>query len=103
MEVIREYINSSDKSIRMDTIQMVPAFGDGSRILSEQTYKRQIKTQLLYPDSDRVVDSINIYTDADTSDFDPSGANNYSYVEWTNRSKTVRCNMTDLPIIGESV
>lgn len=103
MEITRMYKNSADETIRIDSIQMVPSFGSISRIPSEHTYRRELRKDLVFTSVDRVVDVIEIITDADSSDFNPSTINNYAYVEWTERNPTVRCNMSDLPVIGDTV
>lgn len=103
LEVTRVYMNSSDEVLRIDTIFMEPARNGiaGYVPLTSSTYRRIVEINKLYESTNRVVASITVTTDADNIDFDPSGSNNYLWCSWD--APPVRCNMSDLPRIGDTV
>jgi hypothetical protein len=104
MEVTRIYKNASDEVIRIDTIQMIKSANTLVCHPSQMTFTRKIKTELVHESLDRTIYDINLITDADSVDFDPSAFSSHNWVEWTNSGPNgVRCNMSDLPQIGETV
>jgi hypothetical protein len=98
----RIYKNSSEDTIRVDTMYLEATRDVIMSGVSQKTYARRIEKLLLCESADRVVTSIQIVTDADTVETgDVSGPLNYPYCSWS--STGAICNMSDLPIIGDSV
>ena len=103
MEVTRVYKNTSDETLRVDTILMHSKYNNWQKPDAQITYQRSVTTSLVAESTDRVIASVEIVTDADVIDFNPSTTNDYTYVEWTKRNRTIRCNMSDLPGVGDTV
>lgn len=106
LEFSRIYKNSTEDTIRIDTIRMTPTQMPSTVAMNasfERTYARTVeKAIVLGATSDRVVASVEIITDADQYEAPGSGAVNYNWVAWT-RLNNLRCNMSDLPQIGDTV
>lgn len=109
MKVLRIYKNSSEDILRVDTINMLPTTSTTAVGAVDATYYKSFSKEVYVEGSaSRVVSSIMINTDADTWESIPSAAANYNWVEWTTENgkalaRPVRCNMSNLPQIGDSV
>jgi len=105
MKLLRVYKNSSDDILRIDTINMLSTTSTTAVGAVETTYYRSLTKELYIEGSaSRVVASVLLNTDADTWESLPSAAANYNWVEWTvDGGNNIRCNMSDLPQIGDSV
>lgn len=104
MEVTRIYKNSSDESIRIDSISMRQTTNSLVFYPEQITYSRKLSTEKIYESTDRVVTEIVVITDADSLDYNPSVPNNYNWVKWTSVGVNgVLCNMSDLPQLGDTV
>lgn len=102
-EISRIYKNSADETIRVDSIIMIPTQSVNTSGSTRRTFARQLSTQLVLEGTgDRQISVISLITDAD--DYDPpgSGPANYEWASWESHGG-IRCNMTDLPKVGESV
>lgn len=102
MELSRVYKNSSDDIIRIDTIYLRSTGSEQTTGPVRKTWIRTVDTSLVLESSDRTVSSIQLVTDADTYDSSASGPQNYTWVSWSTHGG-VRCDMSDLPVIGETV
>ena len=104
MNVTRIYKNSADETLRIDSIIMIRTAAPPNVYPETMTYRRSLQTNLVFTGIDRTVASIELLGDYDSSDFNPSIANSYSWVAWSTFGENgVRCNMSDLPQVGESV
>lgn len=110
--VNRIYYNSSGQQIRTDTITMKPKmaafkFGTDEYSSIPVTYKRKVDTQIIDVHSDMTVGEISLI-----GNFTSRDATNADWCEWeldtgkvssgTRETKSVRCNMSDLPNVGDS-
>lgn len=103
LEVQRIYLNSAGDTIRIDEIFMNPTVSTTAVGAVTRTYRRDLKTSLvLEGGANRTVSSIQIITSANSYDYNASLPANYNWVEWTTISNS-RCNMSDLPQIGDDV
>ena len=101
-QITRIYKNSAGNTLRTDIINLTPTTTPMSTSVDAKTFKRELRTELRYEDADRVVDVIEVFTTADTVE---NVSGNYLYVEWTtgNADQGKRCNMSDLPKVGDTV
>ena len=103
LPVIRVYTNAASDTLRVDTISMEPTSNQLITGVNARTYTRRISISRIHETgAARTVAGIQITTSADTIE---TGSGDYTYVEWTtiNSGTTVRCNMSDLPGIGDTV
>jgi hypothetical protein len=101
-QVSRVYKNSTEDIIRVDTISMLPTGTPKNLGVTQGTFYRSVKTERYYEGGvSRTVNAILLVTSADSVDYDVSAAANYNWAEWT--TEKVRCNMSDLPQIGDTV
>jgi len=100
--ITRIYKNVTGDILRVDTIFMNATTDPISSGVSSKTFRRILNTQLHHGPANRVVTEIEIYTDADTIE---TATGNYTYVAWTggNAGTDYRCNMSDLPVVGDTV
>jgi hypothetical protein len=101
MYVTRYYKNSSDETLRIDEITFESTTNSLNKPIAQQTFARKVSVQKVLEALDRTVSTIALLTDADNYPFNVSGGNNYEWVSWNNPA--FRCNMSDLPQIGETV
>ena len=104
-EITRIYKNSDDEELRVDTIKMVPKYNTMAFIepkINIIPYKRELNKTILNTTITRTISSIEIIGDYDSCETD---SNDYLYAIWNNNSGTemIRCNMSDLPGVGDSV
>jgi len=101
-QVTRVYKNAAGTSLRVDSITMEANSNALTTGVAAKTYYRRISTSYIYEPADRDVASFQLVTDADTVEV-ISG--DYTYVHWTgkNNGVTVRCEMSDLPGVGDAV
>jgi len=101
-EVTRVYKNAAGDSLRIDTIHMRANSNALTTGVAAKTYYRSLTTTWMYEPVDRDVASFQLVTNADTVEL-VSG--DYTYVHWTgkNNGVTVRCEMSDLPGVGDTV
>ena len=103
LEISRIYKNSTDDTIRIDSITMIPTTSVLATGAAQRTYRRNVKTEVILEDSgDRQVYVISIVTSADSWESAVSAPANYNWVAWSGYGG-VRCNMSDLPQIGDLV
>ena len=98
LEVIRRYYNGSSVLLRTDTIWMQKKGNVIVRPATEITYQRVLRVRGNYTGGSRVVVSITVEGNFDTIE---SSSGNYLSAEWT--SPPALLNMTDLPVVGETV
>jgi hypothetical protein len=98
MELTRIYRNSNEDELRVDTIIMERRSNTISKNFQNHTFQRNLKTQFYFGPADRVVADIQVIGDF-TSIEQSSG--NFMYAEWASPPGT--CDMSDLPIIGDTV
>ena len=106
MEVTRIYKNSSEETLRIDSIIMKKTVSPNSYFVDQSnvTYKQEMVTNKIYESLDRVVADINIITDADEIvDYNPSVANNFNLVRWNVGLGYAVCNMSHLPQLGDTI
>jgi hypothetical protein len=101
MYVTRYYKNSSDEVLRIDTITFESTTNSLNKPITQKTYARKVSVELAIGALDRTVATIHLLTDANNYPFNVSGGNNYEWVSWDDPA--FRCNMSDLPQIGETV
>jgi hypothetical protein len=98
----RIYKNSEDETIRVDTIYLEATRDVIMSGVAQRTYARRVEKLLLFESSNRVVDVIQLVTDADViNSGEVSGPLNYPSCSWTATGAT--CGMSDLPVIGDTV
>lgn len=101
LEVTRIYKNASTETLRVDSIYMDPTSNTIATGTSRRTYYRRLSTSYLYGPASRVVDSIEVVTTADSAE---SASGDVTWVEWTKpTSGSIRCDMSDLPAVGDTV
>lgn len=100
MEILRQYKNSTEDLIRLDTIYMEAKQDVIATDKSSITYHRILKVQLVHGTglTDRVVAAIDIIGDYDNIEI---YTGNFLWAEWTSPSTIVH--MSDLPIVGDTV
>jgi hypothetical protein len=101
MYVTRYYKNSSDEVLRIDTITFESTTNSLNKPITQTTYARKLSVELALGALDRTIATVSLLTDANNYPFNVSGGNNYEWVSWDNPA--FRCNMSDLPQIGETV
>lgn len=101
----RTYKNDNGDILRLDNIIMEPTSGTLSSGTESRTWSRRLTKQLQHGFLDRVVATIEFITDADRVDTGswPSAYSDYTWAEWDWDSQVIRCNMSDLPKIGDTV
>jgi len=102
-DVTRVYKNAAEDIIRVDTMIMEPTTNVLTTGVSARTFRRRLKTELRASlAAGRVVATIDVYTNADTVEL---ATGNYTYVQWSNGNADTayRCNMSDLPAVGDTV
>lgn len=98
----RIYKNSSDETIRVDTIYLEATRDVIMSGVAQKTYRQRVEKLLVCESADRVVASIQLVTDADTVVAgEVSGPLNYPSCTWTATGATA--DMAGLPIIGDTV
>ena len=100
--VTRIYKNVTGDILRVDTMFMESTTDPISSGVDPKTFRRTLTTQRHHGPASRVVTEIEIYTDADTIE---TASGNYTFVAWTggNAGTDYRCNMSDLPAVGDTV
>jgi hypothetical protein len=100
--ITRIYKNAAGNTLRVDTINLTPTTTPLTTGVSAKTFKRELRIEYRHEDADRVVSVIELYTTADNVE-DVTG--NYKYAEWTtgNADQGKRCDMSDLPEVGDTV
>lgn len=98
MQVTRIYRNSAEYDLRIDSINMVRKQNTIASEASTHTFTRRLTTNNIYSTatSDRTVAEIEVI-----GDFDTIEGSSYAWAKWTSPQATV--NMTDLPVVGDSV
>ena len=101
LEVIRIYKNAAEDTLRVDTITWTSTMNTAIVGVAAKTYRRHISINKILSSGivDRTVAIIDISTNADI--IDPSG--NYTYVRWNTTNETIQGDMSDLPIITDTV
>lgn len=101
-DITRIYKNAAGNTIRTDIINLRATQVSSMSGVSAKTFYRELRTELRHEDADRVVDSIEVLTTANTIE---TVSGNYLWAEWTtgNATQGKRCNMSDLPIVGNTV
>lgn len=103
MYIIRSYLNSSEDVIREDNIFMSRKHHTIIDGVNAPTFNRIVNTDKAHYSagySDRVVNSITISGDYD---FIETDTGNFILASWEFGGTTVRCNMSDLPGVGDTV
>ena len=98
LELTRTYKNTDEDILRVDSIMMLPTTSGMMPPFQNQTYARNLNTRLVLGATSREVSSIEISTSADEYE-DSSG--DYLWVGWSSRG--IRCDMSDLPGVGDDV
>jgi len=98
MELVRQYRNAAGDDLRIDSIIMERRQVTSVSKATGHTFARQLSTRSVYNTSvsDRVVAEIEII--GDFNDIDGSA---YSWASWN--SPSTKCDMSDLPFIGDTV
>jgi hypothetical protein len=103
MNILRSYLNASGDVIREDNIYMSRKFHTMVDGIDAPTFNRVVVTDKAhysgYP-ADRVVSSITISGDYDDIE---TVSGNFLLASWEFGGTTVRCNMSDLPAVGDTV
>lgn len=99
LEVTRLYKNAGADILRVDSIYMDPTSNTLNTGIGSKTYYRRLNSSYMYGPADRVVASIEVITSADDADT----STDIEWVEWTTRSQTIRCDMSDLPKVADTV
>lgn len=100
-EVTRIYKNAATDTLRVDSIYMDATSNTIATGTARRTYYRRLSTSYLYGPADRDVASIEVVTTADSAE---SSSGNITWVEWTTpTSGSIRCDMSDLPDVGNTV
>jgi len=101
LQVIRTYKNGAGTTLRVDTIHWNATQNTSVVGINARTYRRvvQINKILNSGVADRDVAAIEIETDADTI----GAPGNYTTVQWTRSNETIIGDMSDLPIITDTV
>jgi hypothetical protein len=95
-------MNSAGDTIRVDTIYLEATRDVIMSGVAAKTYSQRVEKLAIYDSADRVVSSIQLITDADTVVTGVvSGPLNYPSCTWTSTGAV--CNMSGLPIIGDTV
>jgi len=103
LPVIRIYKNTAEDTLRVDTISMEATSNALTTGVNAKTYRRRLSVSYLHETgAARTVAGIQIISTADTFE---TVSGDYTYVEWTgiNNDTPVRCDMSDLPGIGDTV
>lgn len=105
LEITRIYKNSSDEELRIDTIIMEQNMNTMSfieRKKAAMTYKRRVTKTTLNTTATRTVASIELIGTYDSCE---TSSNDFLYAIWNDASgsEMIRCNMSDLPGVGDSV
>lgn len=93
----RVYKNASGNILRTDSISMTATSDTICTGTSKRTYSRAVNAKVVYGISDRVVASIQIESDATSAD----SSSDIAWIAWT--SPSVRCDMSDLPGVGDTI
>jgi hypothetical protein len=94
----RIYYNAGGDVLRVDTLTMEATSNTLCTGIATRTYHRTVKPLVIAGSvSDRVVGSIDIVTTASSKD----SSADILWIEWT--SPAVRCGMSDLPGVGDTV
>lgn len=105
LELTRIYKNTDGEELRMDTIIMEQKL-DGisfiERNKNNKVHKRLVNTIRLHTTTTREVTSIELVGNYDSCE---TVSGNYTYAIWNDKAgnEFVRCNMSDLPIVGNNV
>jgi hypothetical protein len=98
----RTYINTAGDTIRVDTIYLEATRDVIMSGVGAKTYAQRVEKLAIYEAADRVVASIQLITDADVVTTGVvSGPLNYPTCSWTSTGAV--CNMSGLPVIGDTV
>lgn len=99
LSLTRIYKNGAGDTIRIDSIYMSPTTSSFTTGINRKTFYRRLQTnKILVSSGSRTVASIEILTDCDTYE---ASSGNFTWVEWI--SPPCRCDMSDLPFVGETV
>ena len=104
LEVTRIYKNSHEDTLRVDTIYWTRTTSTLNIGTGLSTYARQLNTLNMVASIvvNRVVANIEVITNANT--IDGSGPPyNYQFVRWTRSNGIINGDMSDLPVIGDTV
>ena len=93
----RTYKNAAGNILREDQISMSATSDVICTGVNARTYSRQVRPITVSGISDRVVASITVTSSATSAD----SSADILWIEWT--SPSVRCGMSDLPGVGDSV
>lgn len=98
----RIYKNSSGDTIRVDTIYLEAKRDVIATGVAQKVYAQRVEKLLILETADRIVDGIQLVTDADTVvSGEVSGPLNYPSCTWTATGAVA--NMSGLPVIGDTV
>lgn len=100
MELNRVYFNDAGEIIRKDTIQMVRRFHPMVDGIQAPTFQRVVRTDATYIAANRAVVLIQVGGDFDAIE---TVSGNYEYATWEFGGTTVRCDMSNLPIVTDTV
>lgn len=96
--IIRLYKNTDSVVLRTDRISMFPTHSGMTIPFDQMTYRRSLVTENVMEVVDRTVAVISITSTADSYE---TSTGNYEWALWT--TPGVRCDMKDLPEVGEDV
>ena len=98
MEIVRQYKNASEEDLRIDEIQMTRKNNPISKDKNYHVFNRRLKTRMVYGATDRVVAKIEIIGDFSSIE---TSSSNYTWAKWTSPEAT--CDMSDLPIVTDTI